>query len=96
MKLKYSLPVGKLTSLDFERLTESQMKFAGMGWEEQQYRFDQEMNWEHKFIYWVENYASYVLATHYLSEIGHESVISYDEGSDMYCFTTDYASVWTD
>jgi len=96
MKLKYMHLTGKLTALDFERLTESQMKFAGSKWEQQSYRFDQEMNYEHKFIYWVENYASYVLASFYLADVGHDSLVSYDDGAEMFCFTTDYSGTWTD
>jgi len=54
------------------------------------------MNYEHKFIYWVENYASYVLASFYLADVGHDCLVSYDEGAEMFCFTTDYAGTWTD
>jgi hypothetical protein len=97
MKIKHANALAnvKLNALDFERLTESQMEFKGNDWEVQEYRFDQPMNYKHDFIYWVENYASMVLATHYLDSIGHGYAICYDSAVEMYCFTTDYPSGWT-
>lgn len=96
MKIKYAANLAnvKLTSLDFERLTESQMQFKGHNWEIQDHRFDQEMNFNHEYIFWVESYASLVLATHYLDLVGHAYAISYDSAVELWCFTTDYASGW--
>lgn len=84
-----------LNAKHFEGLTESQMEFKGNDWEVQEYRFDQPMNFNHEYIYWVENYASLVLATNYLENINHDFVYAYDEAVEMYCFTTDYPSGWT-
>lgn len=92
---KYNLSTLKLNALDFERLTESQMEFKGANWEIQEYRFDQPMNFNHKYIYWVENYASLVLATHFVVyEAKCDFSMAYDEAVEMYCFTTDYPSSW--
>ena len=96
MKIKHAINLAnvKINPLDFERLTESQMQFKGQNWEIQQHRFDQEMNFNHEYIFWVENYASLVLATHFLDQVGHSYSIAYDDAVELYCFTTDYASTW--
>jgi hypothetical protein len=98
MKIKHAnaLKDFKLNALNFERLTESQMQFSGHNWEIQEYRFDQEMNYNHEYIYWVESYAALILATHYLSDIGYSYNESYDSAVEMHCFTTDYAGSWND
>lgn len=90
-----SLANVKLNSIDFERLTESQMEFKGHNWEMQEFRFDQKMNFNHEYIFWCESYAALILATHYLDQVGHSYLIAYDSAVEMYCFTTDYASSWT-
>lgn len=97
VKIKHatSLANVKLNSIDFERLTESQMEFNGQNWEVQEFRFDQEMNFNHEYIFWCESYAALILATHYLDQVGHSYSIAYDSAVEMYCFTTDYASSWT-
>ncbi len=61
-----------LTFIDFEMLTENQMQFKGIDWEAQADRFDQAPNFEHEYIYWVENSAALVLATKYLQQQGYE------------------------
>ena len=96
MKIKHAdaLVNFRLNALNFERLTESQMQFAGQNWEIQNDRFDQEMNYEHEYIFWVESYAALILATHYLKDIGYSYNESYDSAVDMWCFTTDYPSTW--
>ena len=98
MKTKHAKALGdfSLNAINFERLTESQMQFAGQNWEIQQDRFDQEMNYKHEYIFWVESYAALILATHYLSDIGYSYNESYDSAVEMWCFTTDYASTWND
>ena len=85
----------KLTKHDFERLTEVQMEWVGSdGWIDKKDRFEDTINWSHKFIYWVENYASALLATEYLNQKGYDFSISFDEAMSQYCFTTDYAGSW--
>jgi hypothetical protein len=97
MKTKHARNLAnvQLNPLDFERLTESQMEFKGQNWEVQEFRFDQEMNFNHEYIFWTESYAALVLATHFLDQVGHTYSIAYDSAVEMYCFTTDYASSWT-
>jgi len=96
MKIVHTLNLKKIdvNALDFERLTESQMQFKGNNWEKQVERFDQELDFNHEYIFWVESYAALILATHYLDQVGHAYAISYDSAVEMWCFTTDYASSW--
>jgi len=96
MKTKHAKALAdfSLNAINFERLTESQMQFAGQNWEIQQDRFDQEMNFNHEYIFWVESYAALILATHYLSSMDYDYNESYDSAVEMWCFTTDYASTW--
>jgi hypothetical protein len=85
----------KLTANDFERLTETQMEWNSLiDWKEQADRFEDTINWNHKFIFWTENYASALLATEYLTQQGFSYSISYDEAVSQYCFTTDYSGSW--
>lgn len=85
----------KLTAKDFERLTETQMEWNSLtDWKEQSHRFEDGINWNHKFIYWTENYASALLACRYLAQEGYGFTISYDEAVSQYCFTTDYSGSW--
>jgi hypothetical protein len=85
----------KLTANDFERLTETQMEWnTETDWKEQAHRFEDTINWSHKFIFWTENYAATLLATEYLTQQGFDYSISYDEAMNQYCFTTDYSGSW--
>jgi hypothetical protein len=71
------------------------MEWVGSdGWIDKKDRFEDTINWSHKFIYWVENYASALLATEYLNQKGYDFSISFDEAMSQYCFTTDYAGSW--
>jgi len=85
----------KLTERDFNRLIDIAMEWnSETDWKEQAHRFEETINWNHKFIYWVENYASALLATEYLAQQGFEFSISWDEAMEQYCFTSDYAGSW--
>jgi hypothetical protein len=84
----------KLTAKDFERLTESQMQFKGIDWEVQITRFGDEPNFQHEYIYWVENSAALVLAIKYLEQEGFEYQANYDLKFDQPIITTNYAGSW--
>lgn len=85
----------KITKNQFEGLTEVQMEWAGNAdWLQQKDRFEDSICWSHQFIYWVENYASVVLATEYLRQNRWDYSISYDNAMAQYCFTTNYAGSW--
>jgi hypothetical protein len=83
-----------LTFADFELLIENQMQFKGNEWELQIYRFGETPNFEHEYIYWVENNASLVLAIKYLQQQGYEYQINYDLRYDQPIFTTNFAGSW--
>jgi len=84
----------KLTAKDFELLTENQMQFKGIDWESQIDRFSETPNFEHDFIYWVDNTAALILATKYLEQEGFEYQINYDLRFDQPIFTTPFAGSW--
>jgi hypothetical protein len=85
----------KLSKNQFEGLTEAQMEWAGnTEWSSQRDRFEDTICWSHKFIYWVENYASVILATEFLKQNRYDYSISYDNAMGQYCFTSNYAGSW--
>ena len=85
----------KVTAKDFERLTTCQMEFAGNdGWIEQTNRFDEDINWAHKFIYWVDTYVSALVAVQFLVSEKQDYSIAYDEATQDWVITTDYAGSW--
>jgi hypothetical protein len=85
----------KISKNQFEGLTSAQMQWADESdWLSQADRFEDTICWTHKFIYWVENYASIVLATEFLKQNRFNFSVSYDNALDQYCFTTDYAGAW--
>lgn len=85
----------KLTAIDFERLTTTQMEWnSETDWKEQSHRFDETINWNHQFIFWCDSYAAVLLATEYLTQQGFDYSISYDYGVRDYCFTTNYSGSW--
>ena len=85
----------KISKNQFEGLTTAQMQWADEpDWIKQANRFEDTICWSHKFIYWVENYASIVLVTEFLKQNRFNYSVSYDNALDQYCFTTDYASAW--
>jgi hypothetical protein len=85
----------KITALDFERLTTCQMEFAGNdGWIEQTNRFDEDINWSHQFIYWVDTYVTALVAVQYLVDEKQEYSISHDSATDDWVITTNYAGSW--
>jgi len=85
----------KISKNQFEGLTSAQMQWADEpDWISQAERFEDTICWSHKFIYWVESYASIVLATEFLKQNRFNFSVSYDNALDQYCFTTDYAGSW--
>jgi hypothetical protein len=85
----------KLTKNQFEGLTEAQMEWGtNTEWLQQKGRFEDTICWSHQFIYWVENYASVILATEFLKQNRYDYSISYDNAMGQYCFTSNYAGSW--
>jgi len=68
------------------------MEFAGNdGWVKQTNRFDDDINWSHKFIYWVDTYVSALVAVQYLVDAKQDYSISYDAATADWVITTNYA-----
>jgi len=89
----------KLTPNQFEGLTQCQMEWATESdWLKQKDRFEDTICWSHLFIYWVDNYASVILATEFLKQNKWDYSISFDISFDnavgQYCFTTNYRGSW--
>lgn len=89
----------KITKNQFEALTDAQMEWLGSGlhqsdWLSQIDRFESTICLSHKFIYWVENYASIILATEFLKQNKYDFSVSFDNAIGQFCFTTDYAGSW--
>ena len=84
----------KLTLKDFDLLTENQMEFKGVDWHLQSDRFAELPDFQHEFIYWLENAAALVLATKFLDQEGFEYQTNYDLRFDQPILTTNYAGSW--
>lgn len=85
-----------VTELDFERLFTAQMEFAAnKGWKaEQEFRFDEGINWDYKYIYWFDRYSEALIAAEFLKITDHGYQISFDEGTENWVIVTDYAADW--
>lgn len=85
-----------VTELDFERLFTAQMEFAAnKGWKaEQEFRFDEGINWDYKYIYWFDTYAEALIASQFLKITDFGFNISFDEGTENWVIVTDYAADW--
>lgn len=85
-----------VTELDFERLFTAQMEFAAnKGWKaEQEFRFDENINWDYKFIYWFDTYSDALIASQFLKITDFGFNISFDEGTENWVIVTDYAADW--
>lgn len=85
-----------VTRKDFERLSQAQMEWsANKGWkDEQEFRFDEDINWDYKYIYWFNEYVEALIASQYLVANDFGYSISFDQGSDNWVIVTDYAADW--
>jgi hypothetical protein len=82
---------------DFERLTETSMRWESKTWLDQanQGRFDGGHAFYHSYIYWFESYAHLMAAKAILKEMGEDYTVLNDTWSDQWCMTTTYAElVW--
>lgn len=80
-------------SEDFENLTETSMQFKGVGWEKQEDRFNGNVNYDHAYIYWFENYASLILGRRILQDLGEPYEVLFDDACAQYAVTTDFATL---
>jgi hypothetical protein len=82
---------------DFERLTETSMRWESQTWLDQvnEGRFDGAHSFHHQYIYWFESYAHLIAAKAILKEMGEDYAVLNDTCSEQWCMTTTYAElVW--
>lgn len=86
------LTVRESQELDFERLTETSMEWQATTWMEQvaDGRFEGSYSFHHTHIYWVENYASLILARDILIDFEEDFTAMYDTVLDQWTLTTTY------
>lgn len=76
----------EISEYDFDRLTESSMRWAGTDWAAQDGRFEvssptmtEPINWKAKMVYWVgDNPAAMILAREYVKAKGFDVQILWD------------------
>ena len=80
---------------DFERLSITSMEWSEKTWAEQydDGRFEGMSTFDHKFIYWFEDYAYLMSARDILKEFGEDYAVLFDIASDQWALTTPYASI---
>ena len=85
-----------VTRKDFERLSQAQMEWSSnLGWKnEQEFRFDEDINWTYKYIYWFNEYVEALIASQYLVQTHYGYSISFDQATDQWVIVTDYAADW--
>ena len=66
----------------FEHLWISSMAWKGTDWKKQEARFDPKPNYDWKFVYWFDNYASLKMGEAYLTAINEEYATHSDEEGD--------------
>ena len=81
--------------LDFERLSITSMKWDEATWGEQydDDRFEGQSTFEHRYIYWYDDFAYLMLARDILKEFEMEYAVLFDIATDQYCMTTPYESI---
>jgi hypothetical protein len=81
--------------IDFERLHETSMEWTSEIWGEQvkQGRFTSSVStfdFNHRYIYWFENYVSLMAARNVLEVMGETYAELYDNATDQWCITSGY------
>ena len=83
-----------ITSKDFDLLSYSSMKWKGVGFEEQEGRFelhsDNKINYEYKNAYWFEHYHSIIFAKMFLTSIKKDYQVLFDIVNNDWVIITDY------
>lgn len=81
--------------LDFERLSNTSMEWSKSTWFNQanEGRFDGDINFEHRYIYWFEHYANLIAARTILKEFDMDYTVMYDTYSDTWALTSEYQSI---
>ena len=82
-------------SFDFERLHETSMKWNADTWADQvtDGRFKGNINFNHGYIYWYENYACLMMARNILDQFGEQYEVLSDEATGQFCMTSTFESL---
>jgi hypothetical protein len=82
-------------SVDFERLHETSMRWNSDIWAEQveDGRFKGQIDLNHDYIYWYENYVSLMAARNILDQFGEKYEILTDEATGQFCMTSTFQSL---
>ncbi len=89
-----------ISAQDFEALYETSMEWTQEIWGEQvkEERFKSStgtFDFNHKYIYWYENYVSLMAARNILKKLDEQYAILNDEATGQWCITSTYGSlVW--
>lgn len=81
--------------IDFERLSATSMKWDKDTWGEQckDYRFSGVINFDHKYVYWFDDYTYLIEARNILKEFDMHYAVIFDTVFDEWCITTPYESI---
>jgi hypothetical protein len=79
-----------ITAEDFEHLFETAMEWDAKAWQDQEFRFDFDVEMPTGHIYWVEDYSSMMLCRQFLNERGFNFTSSFDESLEQWAFISDY------
>ena len=84
--------------IDFERLNETSMEWTLEIWGEQikQGRFISSVStfdFNHRYIYWFDNYASLMAARNILEMFGESYAEIFDENLGQWCMTSTYQDI---
>lgn len=78
--------------IDFERLHETSMEWTQDTWAKQasEGRFTGRVDFDHKYIYWFENYVSFMAARNVLEMMDEVYSELYDTATEQWCLTSTY------
>lgn len=81
--------------IDFERLSSTSMKWDEATWGEQceDDRFSGVITFDHKYVYWFDDYTYLIEARNILKEFDMEYAVIFDTVLDEWCMTTPYESI---
>jgi hypothetical protein len=87
-----------MSAQDFEALHETSMEWTQEIWGEQIHdgRFHSSTStWDfnHKYIYWYENYVSLMAARNILKKLDEQYAVLRDEATGQWCLTSTYQSI---
>lgn len=79
----------QITEQDFESLWVTSMEW-GTYWQDKAERFTDSVSYDWAQAYWFNSYPALILARAFLTEQGHETQLTFDEGMDNWLLLTNY------